>query len=114
MTEDTREGNSEAQRRSQGDATRVVTENLLALRRTRHWSAEVVAARMTGYGISWHQNTVSKLENGHRASISVDELVGLAAIFEVAPEKLLSGVSIAATTDERLSRLEAAVFGGGA
>jgi transcriptional regulator with XRE-family HTH domain len=112
MSEDTRGTASEAQRSAQGAATIAVVGNLLSLRRARHWSAEVVAERMRTLGYSWHQNTVSKLENGYRASISVDEFVALAAIFEVAPEKLLNGIPTSPTIDERLSRLEAAVFGG--
>jgi len=110
MTEDTRQGDRE--RGVQGPITQTVVENLSALRRARHWTGFEVAERMTKLGTPWNHQIVSKLERGSRVAVTVDELVTLAALFEVTPEKLLGEVAVT-TTDERLSRLEAAVFGDG-
>ncbi|MGN6171884.1 MAG: helix-turn-helix domain-containing protein [Streptosporangiaceae bacterium] len=73
--------------------TQVVAARMLALRKKRGWSAAELARRMKAAGIPWERIVVTKLENGHRASVSVDELVALAAVLNCPLVMLL-------TTDE--------------
>lgn len=53
---------------------------MIALRKKRGWSAAELAKQMKAAGIPWERIVVTKLENGHRASVSTDELVALAAV----------------------------------
>lgn len=44
---------------------------------------------MTEVGVSWDRSIVANLENGRRASVSVEELLALAYVLNVAPIHLL-------------------------
>ena len=52
-------------------------------------TAAKLAAEMTRVGIGWDRNTVTKLETGRRANVSVGELFALASVLDVAPVHLL-------------------------
>jgi transcriptional regulator with XRE-family HTH domain len=69
--------------------TEVVAQRMRELRRGRGWSAERLAEELARHGVEWNRGVVTKLETGRRASVSVAELLGLAAVFEVSPLDLL-------------------------
>ena len=71
------------------DSTAVIAANMKRLRRSREWTAEQLGAQMHKHGVAWNRQIVAKLEIGRRASVSVDELLALAAVFGVEPMKLL-------------------------
>jgi transcriptional regulator with XRE-family HTH domain len=52
-------------------------------------TAEDLAQKLQGVGLTWQRSTVAKLENGHRETITVDELLALARVLDVAPVNLL-------------------------
>lgn len=84
----------------QGSVCRAVAQNIRSLRRVRGWSTREVAERCVNAGApSLTRGTLAKLENGHRASVTVDELDALAAVFDVAAQELL-GASNAAPRQE--------------
>lgn len=74
--------------------TAVVAARMRELRTKRGWSADELARRMKAAGVPWERIVVTKLENGHRASVSVAELLALAAVLNCPPVMLM-------TADER-------------
>jgi len=71
------------------DATAVIAAKVLELRKGRGWSADELAIRMTAAGIAWTRLVVTKLETGRRMSVSVEELLALAYVLDVAPVHLM-------------------------
>jgi transcriptional regulator with XRE-family HTH domain len=69
--------------------TQVVAARMKKLREKRGWTAAELARQMKAAGIPWERIVVTKLETGRRASVSVDELLALAAVLNVAPVHLL-------------------------
>jgi len=67
--------------------TAVVAAKVRELR--GHMPAEELARRMQAAGIPWTRLVVTKLEKGYRQSISVEELLALAYVLDVAPVNLL-------------------------
>lgn len=61
--------------------------NVQLLRRSLIGSQDALAERMAQYG--WVRSTVAKIELGQR-KVTVDELVALAALFDVSVDALLS------------------------
>jgi transcriptional regulator with XRE-family HTH domain len=59
------------------------------LRDGRGWSAQRLAEEMTKVGIPWDRSIVANIENGRRASVSVEELLALAYVLSVAPVHLV-------------------------
>lgn len=59
------------------------------LRRVHGWSAAQLAEAMTKVGVPWDRQVVSKLENGRRKVLTVDELLALAYVLDIAPVHLL-------------------------
>lgn len=59
------------------------------LRTARGWSAAHLAKEMTGVGVAWDRSIVANLELGRRATVSVEELLALAYVLNVAPVHLL-------------------------
>jgi transcriptional regulator with XRE-family HTH domain len=74
--------------------TQVVAARMFKLRKKRGWSAAELAERMKAAGVPWERVVVTKLETGRRASVSVDELLALAAVLNCPPVMLM-------TADER-------------
>jgi len=66
----------------------VVAGRVRQLRQERDWSQEDLARYMSRAGFSWRQTTVAKTEAASRP-LRVDELSGLADVFEVAVGQLL-------------------------
>jgi transcriptional regulator with XRE-family HTH domain len=71
------------------NATEVVARNMRKLRRLHDWNAERLAEETAAIGVNWQRGVVTKLETGRRESVSVAELLALAAVFEVKPMALL-------------------------
>jgi transcriptional regulator with XRE-family HTH domain len=67
----------------------VLVEQVKTLRRGRGWSGQRLAEEMTARGIPWDRSIVANLENGRRSVVSVDEMLALAYIFDIAPVHLL-------------------------
>jgi len=67
----------------------VVAEQVRAFRRGRGWSAERLAEEMSAVGVPWSRVVVTKLETGRRPGVSVEELLALAFVLDVAPMHLL-------------------------
>lgn len=58
--------------------------------RTRHgWSAQRLAEEMSKVGVPWDRSIVANIENGRRASISIEEVLALAYVLSVAPVHLI-------------------------
>lgn len=64
---------------------RAIADRVKALRKGRGWSAQRLADEMVKVGISWDRSIVANLENGRRASVSVEEWLALAYVLDVAP-----------------------------
>jgi len=59
----------------------------------------MLSARCAELGLPLDRNVLAKLENGHRRSVTVDEVFVLAAALGVAPALLLFGVGAEATVE---------------
>jgi len=69
--------------------TATVAKRMRELRREKGWTAEQLTEELEGKGVHWNRGVVTKLETNRRESVSVAELLGLAAVFEVSPLDLL-------------------------
>src|SRR5207249_4769097 len=78
--------------------TQAITRRMHALRKKRGWTAQRLADAMTGVGVPWDRQVVSKLENGRRQTVSAGELLALAYVLGIHPLDLL--VPSDATDDE--------------
>jgi hypothetical protein len=67
--------------------TAVIAARVRELRGAR--SADWLAREMQRQGIGWTRLVVTKLETGRRQSVSVEELLALAAVLDVSPLHLL-------------------------
>lgn len=63
--------------------------NMRAMRKSRGWSAELLATAMRTAGVPWERAVVAKLETGRRAQVTVAELFALATVFGVEPLDLI-------------------------
>lgn len=59
------------------------------LRGHRGWTAAELGKRLKAKGIHWDRSIVANFEGGRRRTVSVDELLGLALVFDVSPTNLL-------------------------
>ncbi|MER7459211.1 helix-turn-helix domain-containing protein [Micromonospora sp. NPDC126480] len=66
-----------------------LVERVKQLRKARGWSAQRLADEMAKVGVPWERMIVTKLENGRRAGVSVEEMLALAYVLDVAPVHLL-------------------------
>jgi transcriptional regulator with XRE-family HTH domain len=55
-------------------------------------TASMLSERCRDLGLPLDRNVIAKLENGHRQSVTVDEVYVLAAALDVPPVQLLAGV----------------------
>jgi len=69
--------------------TRVIAERVRELRDDRGWSTSDLARAMRAAGVPWERGVVTKLEAGYRQSVTVTELLTLAAVLDVAVVHLL-------------------------
>lgn len=70
--------------------TGTIAGRVRALRRVRNWSAQKLAEAMTEVSVEWNRGVVTKLENGHRESVSVVEWLALAYVLNVSPLSLVT------------------------
>lgn len=73
-----------------GPVCRIVARNVRDLRNARGWSARELSERCTAAGTSIERSVLANLENGRRASVTVDELDTLATVFGVLTHELLA------------------------
>jgi transcriptional regulator with XRE-family HTH domain len=69
--------------------TQVVAKRVREVRQKRGLTAAQLAEQMTRVGVPWKRGVVAKLESGLRAAVSVEELLALAYVLDVAPVHLL-------------------------
>jgi transcriptional regulator with XRE-family HTH domain len=68
---------------------KVIAERVREVRTARGLSGVRLAEEMTKVGIKWDRSIVANLENGRRSTISVEELLALAYVLDVAPVHLM-------------------------
>ena len=68
---------------------RVIAERVREIRNARGLTGARLAEEMTEAGIKWDRSVVANLENGRRSTISVEELLTLAYVLNVAPVHLI-------------------------
>jgi transcriptional regulator with XRE-family HTH domain len=69
--------------------TKVVAGRVRELRERRRLTGTKLAEGMTKAGLKWDRATVAKLETGRRQSLTLEEVLALAAVLNVAPVHLL-------------------------
>jgi transcriptional regulator with XRE-family HTH domain len=69
--------------------TQVVAKRVREVRKKRGLTAAQLAEQMTRVGVPWKRGVVAKLESGLREAVSVEELLALASVLDVAPVHLL-------------------------
>jgi transcriptional regulator with XRE-family HTH domain len=67
----------------------VVAKRVREVRQKRGLTAAQLAEQMTRVGVPWKRGVVAKLESGLREAVSVEELLALAYVLDVAPVHLL-------------------------
>lgn len=70
--------------------TALIADRVRRLRRDAGLSQADLAARIAERGPDWGRTTVAKLESGGRKSVSVQELLALALVFDVPPVALIA------------------------
>jgi transcriptional regulator with XRE-family HTH domain len=76
-------------------AHQVIAGRMREMRKARGWSADRLARELTTRtGVKWARMVVTKLENGRRQTVSVEELLALALVFRVAPVELLPSLLV--------------------
>jgi transcriptional regulator with XRE-family HTH domain len=66
-----------------------LTARVKELRRARGWTGAELGERMTKLGVRWDRSIVANVEAGRRKAFTVDELMALAIVFDVAPVHLM-------------------------
>jgi transcriptional regulator with XRE-family HTH domain len=69
--------------------TRTVARRVKELRTRHGWSAAQLAERMAESGLPWDRFTVANLERGRRQNVTLDEVLTLAYVLDVAPVHLV-------------------------
>lgn len=72
-----------------GTTTGIIASQVKQMRTRRGWSAQQLADAMKATGVPWERMVVTKFETGRRQSLTVEELLALAFVLEVAPVHLL-------------------------
>lgn len=67
----------------------VVAAQVRKLRNERGWSAARLAQRCQEVGLSLPRDVIANIENGRRATVTVEELAGLALALDTSPVRLL-------------------------
>ncbi|MET9128613.1 helix-turn-helix domain-containing protein [Streptomyces antibioticus] len=71
------------------DPTSVVRGKVKELRRRKGLTAAELGERLAELGVPWNRGIVTNFELGRRPAVSVQELLALAHVFDVAPASLL-------------------------
>lgn len=81
--------------------TTTVAERVKDLRQRRGWTAAELALRCADKGLDgFNRSVLANIESGRRKYVTVDELVALAYVLDVAPIHLLVPVEVDQTVDE--------------
>ncbi|MGC9381520.1 helix-turn-helix domain-containing protein [Streptomyces sp. MH13] len=67
----------------------VVRARVKELRGRKGWSGAELGAQLDALGVSWNRSVVANFESGRRPAVSVQELLALALVLDVAPVNLL-------------------------
>jgi transcriptional regulator with XRE-family HTH domain len=86
----------------------VAGQEIRGLRIARGWSQQEVAMKMRGFGYSWNQTMVSKIEAGTRP-LRVNELADLAQLFAVPVAQLLLPQVSLEEAEKEIAELEPAL-----
>lgn len=68
---------------------RTIAARVEELRKRKGWNPAELGAELKSVGIRWDRFTVRNLENGKRQNVTVDELLALSRVLDVAPVHLL-------------------------
>ena len=91
--------------------TTTVAERVKDLRQRRGWTAAELALRCADKGLDgFNRSVLANIESGRRKYVTVDELVALAYVLDVAPIHLLVPVEVDQTVDEHFYRVCPDVF----
>ncbi|MGA5108706.1 helix-turn-helix domain-containing protein [Streptomyces pseudogriseolus] len=71
------------------DPTGVVRARVKELRRRKGWTAAELGEQLATRGVPWNRAIVTNFELGRRPAVSVQELMALALVLDVAPLNLL-------------------------
>lgn len=74
----------------QNSITQQVVANLVQIRHERGWSAREVSGRLLQIGVDMSRATIANLENARRADFTLTEVIGLAQLFDVSIEWLIT------------------------
>lgn len=66
-----------------------IARRIKELRARRGWTAEKLGKELTRHGAKFDRFTISNLESGKRQNVTVNELLAMAMVFDVAPINLL-------------------------
>lgn len=78
----------------QSPETRALARRVRKLRDTHGWTSQQLANRLTALGLETTRGMVTALETGVRKSMTVDELLALARVFDISVTELLDGVGM--------------------
>jgi transcriptional regulator with XRE-family HTH domain len=67
----------------------VVRARVKELRGRNGWSGAELGERLSALGVPWNRSVVANFESGRRPAVSVQELLALALVLDVAPINLL-------------------------
>lgn len=66
--------------------------NIRALRKRHRMTAQALSDRCSDQGHHIHRSVIAKIEKGHRAHVTIDDLNAIAHVFSVSPERLLAAL----------------------
>lgn len=69
--------------------TKMIVDRVRDIRKRRGWSAQAFANELKRVGLDWDRSVVANLEAGRRNWISVEELLAIASVLDVAPVHLI-------------------------
>ncbi|MER6484116.1 helix-turn-helix transcriptional regulator [Streptomyces virginiae] len=69
----------------------VVGANLRELRKSRRWTQDAAAERISKAGLTWKRTHIADLESGRRESVDLGTLVILASVFDVRLPDFMNG-----------------------
>jgi len=85
--------------------TTTVAERVKDLRQRRGWTAAELALRCADKGLDgFNRSVLANIESGRRKYVTVDELLALAYVLDVAPIHLLVPVEVDQTVNEHFYR----------
>ncbi|MEU8711665.1 helix-turn-helix transcriptional regulator [Streptomyces sp. NPDC048663] len=71
------------------DVMDVVRARVKELRGRKGWSGAQMGEQLAALGVPWNRSVVANFESGRRPAVSVQELLALALVLDVAPVHLL-------------------------